>query len=49
MGRFEPGKAITLGCGVGRETIFLSKNGFNVIGVDFWPSSAQPVIKMQFF
>lgn len=34
-GRIESGTVITLGCGVGRETIYLAKKGFNVIGLDF--------------
>jgi len=34
-GRIAPGRAITLGCGIGRETIYLAKKGFDVIGVDF--------------
>ena len=34
-GRIAPCKAITLGCGTGRETIYLAKRGFEVIGVDF--------------
>lgn len=34
-GRIERCKAITLGCGTGRETIYLAKKGFEVIGVDF--------------
>lgn len=34
-GRIMPGRAITLGCGVGRETIYLAKMGLDVIGVDF--------------
>lgn len=34
-GRISTGRAITLGCGVGRETIYLSKKGFDVIGLDF--------------
>lgn len=38
-GRILPGKAITLGCGVGRETIYLAKKGFDVIGVDFSPTA----------
>ena len=38
-GRIEPCKAITLGCGVGRETIYLAKKGFDVIGVDFSPTA----------
>ena len=28
-------RTITLGCGVGRETIYLAKKGFDVIGLDF--------------
>lgn len=38
-GRIEPGAAITLGCGVGRETIYLAKKGFDVIGLDFSPTA----------
>jgi len=34
-GRIESGSVITLGCGVGRETIYLAKKGFDVIGLDF--------------
>jgi len=30
-----PRRAITLGCGVGRETIYLAQKGFDVTGVDF--------------
>lgn len=40
-GRIEPGRAITLGCGVGRETIYLAKNGWNVIGLDFSPTAIE--------
>jgi cyclopropane fatty-acyl-phospholipid synthase-like methyltransferase len=40
-GRIESGSAITLGCGVGRETIYLAKKGFNVVGVDFSPTAIQ--------
>lgn len=40
-GRIKPGSAITLGCGVGRETIYLAKKGFNVIGLDFSPTAIQ--------
>jgi cyclopropane fatty-acyl-phospholipid synthase-like methyltransferase len=38
-GRIMPGRAITLGCGVGREAIYLAKMGFDVIGVDFSPTA----------
>lgn len=34
-GRIKPGRAVTLGCGVGRETFHLAKKGFNVIGIDY--------------
>lgn len=33
--RIKSGSVITLGCGVGRETIHLAKKGFNATGVDF--------------
>lgn len=38
-GRIATGKAITLGCGVGRETIYLAKLGFEVTGLDFSPTA----------
>ena len=44
-GRIKPGSAITLGCGVGRETIQVAKKGFNVIGVDFSPAAIQKARK----
>ncbi len=40
-GRIEPGRAITLGCGVGRESIHLAKKGFDVVGLDFSPTAIQ--------
>jgi 2-polyprenyl-3-methyl-5-hydroxy-6-metoxy-1,4-benzoquinol methylase len=40
-GRIAPCKAITLGCGVGRETIYLAKKGFDVIGLDFSPTAIE--------
>ena len=30
----EPGKAIDLGCGTGRDTIYLIKNGWKVLSID---------------
>lgn len=38
-GQIMPGRAVTLGCGVGRETIYLARMGFDVIGVDFSPTA----------
>lgn len=37
--RIAPGKAITLGCGEGRETIYLAKQRFEVTGLDFSPTA----------
>jgi len=39
--KIQSGSAITLGCGVGRETIYLAERGFSVIGVDFSPTAIQ--------
>jgi SAM-dependent methyltransferase len=33
-GRLRPGRAIDLGCGTGDNVIFLSQQGFDVVGVD---------------
>ena len=30
----KPGKAIDLGCGIGRDTIYLIKNGWEVLSID---------------
>lgn len=38
-GQIAPCRAITLGCGVGRETVYLAKKGFDVIGLDFSPAA----------
>jgi cyclopropane fatty-acyl-phospholipid synthase-like methyltransferase len=38
-GRIPPGRAIDLGCGTGRDAIFLSKHGFDVTGVDISPTA----------
>ncbi len=37
LDRIPPGRAITLGCGVGRESIELARLGFDVTGLDFSP------------
>lgn len=33
--RIAPCRGITLGCGVGRETLYLARKGFDVTGLDF--------------
>ncbi len=38
-GTIAPGRAIDLGCGEGSNAIYLSKNGFDVTGVDFSPTA----------
>lgn len=38
-GRIPVGTAITLGCGIGRESIALARMGFDVTGVDFSPTA----------
>ncbi len=38
-GRIEPGRAIDLGCGTGREIIYLAQKGFDCIGVDISPTA----------
>jgi cyclopropane fatty-acyl-phospholipid synthase-like methyltransferase len=37
-GQIPPGRAIDLGCGEGSNAIYLSKNGFEVTGLDFSPT-----------
>lgn len=37
--RLEPGRALDLGCGYGRATIFLARHGWQVDGVDFIPEA----------
>ncbi len=34
-----PGRAIDLGCGNGRDVIFLARHGFEAVGVDFSPTA----------
>ena len=38
-GRIAPGRAIDLGCGEGGNAVYLSKNGFEVTGIDFSPTA----------
>lgn len=38
-GRIQPGRALDLGCGTGREVIYLAQNGFEVIGLDISPTA----------
>jgi SAM-dependent methyltransferase len=36
-----PGKTLELGCGDGRDAIFLAQHGFDVTGVDFSPAAIE--------
>lgn len=38
-GRLEPGRALDLGCGAGRNAIYLAGQGFSVDGVDLAPAA----------
>ena len=38
-GRIQPCRAIDLGCGTGRNALFLAQNGFEVTGLDFAASA----------
>lgn len=38
-GRIAPCRAIDLGCGTGRDAIYLARQGFEVTGVDFIPAA----------
>lgn len=38
-GQIKPGRVIDLGCGTGREAIYLATQGFDVIGVDISPTA----------
>jgi SAM-dependent methyltransferase len=40
-GRISSGTVITLGCGIGRESVYLAKKGFQVVGVDFSSTAIQ--------
>lgn len=40
-GRINPGRAIDLGCGTGREVIYLAQNGFDATGVDISPTAIE--------
>lgn len=35
VSRFKPGSVLDIACGTGRNSVFLSKNGFKVTSVDF--------------
>jgi 2-polyprenyl-3-methyl-5-hydroxy-6-metoxy-1,4-benzoquinol methylase len=39
IGRISPCRAIDLGCGTGRNTLFLAQRGFDATGVDFASSA----------
>lgn len=38
-GRIRPGRALDLGCGTGREVIYLAQQGFDATGVDISPTA----------
>jgi len=38
-GCISPGRAIDLGCGTGKDAIYLARQGFEVTGVDFIPAA----------
>lgn len=38
-GRIEPGRAVDLGCGTGREVVYLAGRGFEATGVDISPTA----------
>jgi SAM-dependent methyltransferase len=40
-GVIAPGKAVDLGCGNGRNAVFLAKSGFSVDGVDVAPTAIE--------
>jgi SAM-dependent methyltransferase len=40
-GRIKPCRAIDLGCGTGRNALFLSGHGFNVTGIDYASSAIE--------
>jgi SAM-dependent methyltransferase len=44
-GRIEPCRAIDLGCGTGRNALFLAQHGYEVTGVDFASSAITKAIQ----
>lgn len=38
-GRLSPGRAIDIGCGTGREVIYLAQRGFDATGLDISPTA----------
>jgi len=44
-GNLTPGRALDLGCGYGRSSIFLAAHGWSVVGVDFVPLAVERATK----
>jgi len=38
-GTFKPGKVLDIGCGRGRNSIYLAEKGYEVEGIDFSETS----------
>lgn len=42
-----PGRALDLGCGVGRESVFLAARGWHVVGVDILPDAIERARRLE--
>ena len=43
--QLKPGRALDLGCGYGRSSIYLAQNGWRVVGIDFVPEAIAEAVK----